>query len=104
MTSPRSLRWRLVLGLLLVATLGVLAVSAAAAFALRAYLLQRVDGQLVDAAPGIVRQLLLLDSVLPPGNGTSRQVAPTDFVVQYVDDAGRVNSVVVATELSLIHI
>ncbi|MBA3524228.1 MAG: HAMP domain-containing histidine kinase [Geodermatophilaceae bacterium] len=97
MTAPRSLRWRLVLGLLLVATLGVLAVSAAAVFALRSYLLQRVDDQLLDAAPGIARQLLLADTAFPPDRAVSRPLAPTDFVVQYVDDAGVVSSVVVAT-------
>lgn len=84
----RSLRGRLVAGLLLVATLGLLAVDVAAVTALRAYLLQRLDDQLVVAAPTVVDRLLQGNVPLLPSSGDPGQVAPTDFVVQLVDDAG----------------
>jgi len=86
---PRSLRGRLVAGLLLVATLGLLAVDVAAVTALRAYLLQRLDDQLVAAAPTVVDRLLQGNAPLLPSSGDPGQVAPTDFVIQLVDDSGR---------------
>ncbi|MDQ3465896.1 MAG: HAMP domain-containing histidine kinase, partial [Actinomycetota bacterium] len=92
---PRSLRGRLVAGLLLLLTVGIVAVDLAAVTALRSYLVQRIDEQLIRAAPQIVNRILLAGGPLPPSAGGSAQLAPTDFVIQIVDDTGRVTALVV---------